>query len=175
MATIDLYPSTAVWAEAFTLAALANVLGNTTAYATHSGAVGLYNALSGRFYFPMTDIPEGAIINSITANVIAKASATGRRSMYSVDAYGAGTILRTPDIAMGTTDATYSVTMTGAEFLSAGWTSAALRNNSIEWTVSLLSKSAVSTITSWQKFWLTVDYTLAAAGGPNALFLGENF
>lgn len=176
MATIDLYPNTVVSATGFTTATLANVLGNTTAYGTHTGAVTVNQGIDGRFYFPMADIPAGANVNSITANVIAKASATGRRSMYSIDMYGSGggTILKTLNAAMGITDATYSALITAANLSSVGWTSEELRNNAIEWTATFLSNNATSTTTSWQKFWLTVDYTLAA-GGPNALFVGENF
>lgn len=177
MATIDLYPSTVVAASGFTTAALSNVLGNTTAYATHTGAVAINQSIDGRFYFPMMDIPAGAAIDSITVNITAKASATGRRSMYTIDMYGAGggTILKTLASALGTSDATHSTIITAANLSSTGWTSEELRNNAIEWTANFLSTNATSTTTSWQKFWLTVDYTLAAAGGPNVLFLGENF
>lgn len=176
MPNIDLHPNTVVWAEAFTSGALASVLGNTTAYATHTGSVAVNGGLSGRFYFPMADIPAGATVNSITASVIAKASATARRSMYAIDLYGngGGTIMKTLNSALGTTDATYSVQFTGANLTAVGWTSGELRDNTIEWTATFLSTSATSTTTSWQKFWLTVDYSLATTGA-NTLFLGENF
>lgn len=175
MPALTLYPATVVSGDAFTTAQLASVLGNTAAYATHTGALPVNAGLGGRFYFPMSDIPAGCVVNSIVASVIAKANVASRRNFLSVDIYGSGgnNILKTPNTPMGIVDVTYSATFSGAELASGGWTTDDLRNNGIEWTASFLSTNATSTTTSWQKFWLTVDYTLAA-GGPNALFLGEN-
>ena len=175
MPVLTLYPTTVVSADAFTTAQLANVLGNTTTDAVHTGSLAIYAPVGGRFYFNMTDIPANAVVNSIGAKVIGRSNSAAARKAYSVDMYlgGKNTILKTLDTFITTANATYTYpTITNANLAAAGYTTASLRNNSIEWTHAFTSTTTTSYTTYWSKFWLEIDYTEAAG---NALFLGENF
>lgn len=176
MPTMTFYPISIVSSNAgFTAGELANVLGNTTSYAVYSAAVAVNSGIGGTFTFDLSILPPNIVINSIQLSLIAKASATSRRSAYSVDLYGAagGAILKTMNVPLLTTDTTANVTITGAELTAAGWTVDEIRTAVKEWTGTFISNNATSTITSWQKFFITVDYTVVAT--VNALFFGENF
>jgi hypothetical protein len=176
MATATFYPTSVTSAIAgFTAAQLANVLGNTTTYAVHTAAVAVNGGIGGTFAFDLSSLPSNIVINSIQFSLIAKASATSRRTAYSVDMYGAAgnSIIKTMSVPLLTTDTTASVTMTGAELTAAGWTVDEIRTAAIEWTGTFISSNATSTTTSWQKFIITVDYTVLAS--VNTLFFGELF
>lgn len=176
MATATFYPTSVVSAIAgFTVAQLANVLGNTTTYAVHTGPVSVNGDIGGTFTFDLSSLPSNIVINSIQFSLIAKASDTSRRSAYSVDLFGASgnSITKTMSVPLLTTDTTASVTMTGAELTAADWTIDEIRTAVKEWTATFISTNATLTSTSWQKFIMTVDYTVLAT--VNALFFGENF
>lgn len=176
MATATFYPTSVVSAIAgFTVAQLANVLGNTTTYAVHTGPVSVNGEIGGTFTFDLSSLPSNIVINSIQLSLIAKANATSRRSAYSVDLFGAagGSIIKTMNVPLLTTNKTANVTITGAELTAAGWTVDEIRTADIECTGRFISNNTASTITSWQKFFITVDYTFVAT--VNALFFGENF
>jgi hypothetical protein len=178
MPQLSIYPTAVLAGSSFTTAALANVLGNTTAEAVHTGAVGSGLGMFGRFRFDPSALPAGATLNGITVNVTARASAASRRSTYSIGANrgGVGAILvSSPNYALTTTLAQYSMSLTGAALASAGWTGDALRASAAngEWTFTFTSSSATSTSTYWQKFWLVIDYTLPP-GVPNLLFMNES-
>lgn len=176
MATATFYPTSVVSAIAgFTVAQLANVLGNTTTYAVHTGPVLDNGEIGGTFTFDLSSLPSNIVINSIQFSLIAKANVTSRRSAYSVDLFGASgnSITKTMSVPLLTTDTTASVTMTGAELTTADWTVDEIRTAVKEWTGTFISNKVMSTTTSWQKFFITVDYTFVAT--VNALFFGENF
>lgn len=176
MPTMTFYPNSVISAIAgFTSAQLANVLGNTTTYAVHTAAVAVNGGIGGTLGFDLTGLPSGIAINSITFTLIAKANATGRRSAYSVDIYGTAgsSIIKTMSVPLLTTDTTATVSMTGAELTAAGWTADEIRTQVIEWTATFISNNATSTTTSWQKFYMTIDYTVLAT--VNTLFFGELF
>lgn len=176
MATLTLYPTEVRSGFSFTTAQLANVVGNTTNNAVHTGAIAINTTIGGVFYFNPESIPAAAIISSIQVSIIASASATSRRKFYAVDIYkpanGAG-IVTYPDLALTATLTQYNNTITAAQLATAGLTTAALRDNFIEWGITYISTNATSTTTTWQKFFLTITYELAS--GPNLLFVGENF
>lgn len=171
---IDLYPTAVVSGQAFTVAQLANVLGNTADYAVHSGPLAVGAGLSGMFNFPMTSIPRGAVINSIVASVVARANGTSRRRFRSVTiSNGAGTSTSVgTTTGLATTDATYSLTFTDTQLAANGWTTDALRDNGIYWNALFDSINATSTVTSWQMFRLAVDYIPPRR---NRLFLMGDF
>ena len=176
MPTLTIYPTSVKTAYAYTTAQLANVLGNTTATAVHTGVVTVNAALGGVLYFSMTDIPANAIITSIQASIIVSANALSRRTAYAIDLYkpdGGLGIVNYINTAMTTSLVQYNTTFTSAQLAAAGFTTAALRDNFIEWTTTLISTNATSTTTTWQKLFLTITYELTS--GPNALFYGENF
>ena len=176
MATATFYPTSVVSANAgFTAAQLANVLGNTTTYAVHIAPVAVNGGIGGTFAFDLSNLPSNIVINSIGFSLIAKANAMSRRTAYSVNLFGTAgnSILKTMSVPLLTTDTTASVTMTGAELAAAGWTVDELRTAVKEWTGTFISTNATLTTTSWQKFFMTVDYTVLAT--VNALFFGENF
>ena len=175
MATLTFYPTSVVSAvSGFTAAQLANVLGNTTTYAVHTAAVAVNGGIGGTFAFDLSSLPSNIVINSFTFTLIAKASTASRRSAYSVDLFGSGgsSIIKTMSVPLAITDTTATVVMTGTELANAGWTVDELRTGANEWTGTFISTNATSTTTSWQKFYITVDYTVVAS---NILFSGELF
>lgn len=176
MPTLTLYPTSVKTGFSFTTAQLANVVGNNTSTATHTDTIVTGTTIGGVFYFNMTDIPASAIITSIQCSLIANANATARRKAYAVDIYkpenGAGYVCYI-DTALTTSLAQYDGTITAANLSTAQLTTAALRDNFIEWTGTFSSTNTTSTTTTWQKFFLTITYELTT--GSNILFLGENF
>lgn len=175
MATIDLASTSVVSGLGFTTTELAKVIGNTGTIAIHTGAVAVNSTLDGTFKFPMTNVPAGSTINSIVGLVHGSASVAGRRSFYTIGAYdGTHSALATNTTPLTTSYAWYSAQWTGAQLAAAGFTSAALRNDNIEWTASFISTNATSTTTSWAYFVIRVDYTLPT-GGSGVLFFGESF
>lgn len=166
MPTLTLYPSTVVAGSGFTTTELAKVLGNTAEYATFYGWGNVGVGESGRFYFPMTDIPANAIISSVTANVIVWSNSSYRQA-YSVDCYGSVNKLVNNGATMATTATAYSFPG------FAGASTAAWRDNSIEWTFNTNALASGNVYVYWQKFWIDVVYTQPASG--NSLFLGNNY
>lgn len=176
MPVATFYPNSVISAvSGFTSAQLANVLGNTTTYAVHTAAVAVNGGIGGTFGFDLSSLPSNIIINTITLTLIAKASATSRRSAYQVDIYGTagGTVLKNMSVPLLTTDTSGSVVMTGTDLSNVGWTIDEIRTTTIEWTGTFISTNATSTTTSWQKFVMDIDYTLVNT--VNTLFFGETF
>ena len=181
MPTVSAYPNAVKRANNFARAT--NVVGNTTAYATHNGASSVGQVLYADFGFDLSAVPANAVIDRIRFNVIAKASATGRRTARWIDmqhaAGGGFTTTSTPGVPLLTTDTTATIVLDRVND-AATWgqmaiTAAAVRDPATEWGFGFESVNATSTLTSWQKFWLDVDYTLPAAGVPNLLFMNELF
>ena len=177
MPTLTLYPTTLVSGNEFTTAQLANVVGNTTNYALHTGAVNTNASLDGRFYFDMSAFPADAVINSMTFGVRARSTSATLRKMYSFDFYFLGTgegKLVIVNTSLTTADADYTGVLSAASLGATLDKTNYYRGKTIEWTAGFISTGTTSTSTYWQKFWITLDYTLLGSG-KNALFLGENF
>ena len=179
MPKITAYPASVSSADKFTTAQLANVVGNTTAYATHTNALPVSTPLGGEFRFVLSALPANAVISNIRASVIARANAASRRAFSVVGVYtnGPATAGYTSlDAAkpLTTAYATYSIDMPWSVLANAGHTVATLKGAGTTWSASFKSTNSGGVSTIWQKFWLEVDYTLPA-GVPNLLFLNELF
>ena len=179
MPTITAYPASVSSADKFTTAQLANVVGNTTAYAVHNNALTVSTPLGGEFTFDLSALPANAVISNIRASVIARANAASRRafSVAGVHANGPpwpGYTSLDAALPLTTADATYSIDMPWSVLANAGHTVATLKDAGTTWLASFKSTNSGGVSTSWQKFWLTVDYTLPA-GIPNPLFINELF
>ena len=180
MPTVSAYPNALKLANNFANAG--NVIGNTTAYATHTGAASSGAAIYAEYSFDLSAIPAAAVIDRIRFNVIAKASATGRRTARRIDLQhntgGGYSTTSTAAVPLLTTDTTATIVfdrvVDATRWAQFGVTTAAIRDPATFFGVGFESASATSTTTSWQKFWLEVDYTLPA-GVPNLLFMNELF
>ena len=181
MPTVSAYPNAVKLASDF--ASAANVVGNTTAYATHNGIKAVGQAIFAEYGFDLSAIPANALIDRIRFNVIAKANAAGRRTARWIDvqhANGGGfSTTSTPGVPLQSTDTTATIVLDrvadAALWAQMQMTTAAVRDPATGWGVGFESTIASTTLTSWQKFWLDVDYTLPAAGVPNLLFMNEPF
>lgn len=169
MPTLTLYPTSTTNPSLFTQLQLDNVIGNTATYCVHSAYVTQNAGMGGRIYFQMTDIPAASVVSAIRAKVIAKCSSAGYRAAYSLEMYDGGGPLVTINTALTTSDATYTHDMP-----LSGWSTSRLRNNSIEWNYTFSALLTGTVTTSWQKFFLEIDYELIA-DGPSTLFINELF
>lgn len=184
MAVLRLFPNVVLSGSSFTTAQLANVLGDTTAYAVHTGVMAVDAGYGGMFKFPFSNLPSNiGTISQIEAGIVGKANLANSRQFLSFDCYNGGTILfksqpSNVDDRFTTTDSTLlmdTTTVTGGAFNS---NAALWRNDNIEVTANFrgIANPGSSITTSWQKFWLDITYELAAGSGPpNQLFQGENF
>lgn len=169
MTTLILYPVSANNVQVFVN--IANVYGNTTSYATATTSVA-NNASAGSatLYFNMTDIPADATVSAIKMTIVARASAAGVRSDYSVDHYAAGGTwqLVTLESGLTTSNSTVDFVFTPGNRTTAQW-----RNNAMEWTTNFISKAAGSYSIYWEKAYITVEYTQSAGSNMNVLFFGD--
>lgn len=178
MATLRLYPSAirpGSGYDDFTDAQLTQILGNSS---NTVGSSKLYQPGTGiyaGFYFDTSQVPSGAIINSITASTQAYADYNSTRAFYSVAAYHPtyGNMLKTQEQSLTYSPGTYSIPIT-----SYTWPVDAIRNSAIEWDFCFITTWAYWTVALYlQKFFLDIDYTpgVPPSGGKNVLYLGENF
>ena len=176
MPTLTLYPTSVSSAIAFTAAQLANVVGNTTAYAQHSGGLAANAELGGEFKFDLSALPDNAIVSKIRMSVVARASALTRRALAYNGIYAnvspyPGYTGSGPTTNLTTADQTLSYNVTAANLGAAGFTVATLKDAATEWRMTFRSTDATTTITYWRKFWLVIDYTLPVASAADPLIL----
>ena len=174
MPTLSFYPTQVLSAYAFSASELSKVLGNTSTEATHTGSIGTYAGLGGKFRIDMSALPASAIVSGLRAQVLARASATNIRAFYSFEIYNGGSILKTNQSSVPTSLSQWTASVTASELAARGINSAALRGSGLEWSNTFLSLGTSYATLYWQKFWVDVDYTLPA-GVPNPLFFNELF
>ena len=174
MPTLSFYPTQVLSAFAFSASELSKVLGNTSTEATHTGSIGTYAGLGGKFRIDMSALPASAIVSGLRAQVLARASATNIRAFYSFEIYNGGSILKTNQSPVPTSLSQWTASVTASELAARGINTAALRGSGLEWANSFLSLGTSYATLYWQKFWVDVDYTLPA-GVPNPLFFNELF
>ena len=180
MPTVSAYPNSLKLASHFTSAA--NVVGNTTTYATHNAAIAVGQVIYADYGFDLSAVPVNAIVDRIRFNVIAKANVASRRTARWIDiqhAQGGGfNTASTPAVPLLTTDTTATIVfdrvVDASKWSTFGMSTAVVRDPASAWGFGFASVNATATLTSWQKFWLEVDYTLPA-GVPNLLFMNEHF
>lgn len=177
MPTLTLYPTSVSSAATFTAAQLANVVGNTTTYAKHSGGLALNAELGGEFKFDLSALPDNAIVSNIRMSVIARASALTRRALAYNGIYAnvspyPGYTGSGPATNLTTADQTLFYNVTAANLDAAGFTVATLKDPATAWRMTFRSTNATTTITYWQKFWLDIDYALPVAGADPLILLG---
>ena len=177
MAVLRLYPNAIRPGSGygdFTDAQLTQILGNST---NTIGSSKLYQPGTGiyaGFYFDTSQVPSGAIINSITASTQAYATYNSTRAFYSVSAYHPtyGNMFKTQEQGLTYLSGIYSIPITPYT-----WPVDAIRNSAIEWDFCFISTSSSWAVALYlQKFFLDIDYTPGVSpSGKNVLFLGENF
>ncbi|WP_396190394.1 hypothetical protein [Flavobacterium sp.] len=181
MAVLRIYPASVVSGNGFTTTELANVLGNTTGYATHTSSQAAGTSLGGTFTFPFSSLPSNlASVTNISAGVLAKANQNAGRRGYSFEVYNGSTICFKTEASgsfgnLTTTDTTVTTDTTGASVFN---TNVALwRNDSMQvnYTFIALGGADGAVTTYWDKFWLDITYTEAVVTTPNLFYMGENF
>lgn len=168
MPSLTFYPTEVKQANGFTLAELGNVVGNTTAEATVTQSMPPANTEGGTFLFDLSAIPPASTIQLITGSVIARCVTSGYRDSYQFDVYTGSPQLKQNQVLLTNTNAQYDIS------LVPNASTASIIAANTEWTWSFISKAYGTVSTAWQKFWITVDYTLPSSG-VNPLFMGENF
>lgn len=180
MAVLRIYPASVFAGQSFTTAQLANVVGNTTSYAVHTGTVGVNAGYGGTFKFNFTDLPSNlGSISKIEAGVIARCNIANTRQLYSFECYNGSTILyktqpSTTNDRLTTADSTLLIDTTLSGTFN---TDVSLwRNNNIEVNLTFIgiANPGGAYTTNWQKFWLDITYELAPSSG-NILFSGTDF
>ena len=174
MPTLSFYPTQVLSAFAFSASELSKVLGNTSTEATHTGSIGTYAGLGGKFRIDMSALPASAIVSGLRAKVLARASATNIRAFYSFDIYNGQTILKTNQSSVPKSLSQWTASVTASELAAIGINTAALRGSGLEWANNFISLGTSSATLYWQKFWVDVDYTLPT-GVPDPLFFNELF
>jgi hypothetical protein len=162
MALLRIYPAAFV-SGTHTWTNSANLVGNTTTFATHAATFTIGTVLGARMRYDMSVIPNDAQINSVTAWLAGKVSVAARNftgvTIRHQNANAPVTVTATAQ-AMATTDGTYGIVIPWATLEAAGWTLAMLQDstNTVEFTLTTSATS--TTTTSLQKLYLDVDYTL---------------
>ncbi len=177
MPTLSFYPTQVLDAFAFSASELSKVLGNTSTEATHTGRIGTYAGLGGKFRIDMSALPASAIVSGLRAQVLARASATNIRAFYSFEIYNGGSILKinqSPVPTVPTSLSQWTASVTASELAARGINTAALRGSGLAWASDFISLGTSYATLYWRKFWVDVDYTLPA-GVPNPLFFNELF
>lgn len=83
MASLTVYPDLVLETDMrYTESQLQNVLGNNNNYADYTGVTPVGNKIDGTLRFPMLSLPDDAVISSITATIIARASDKNRVSFF---------------------------------------------------------------------------------------------
>ena len=178
MPTITAYPTSVALANNFTNAG--NVVGNTTSYATHNGIRAVEAVISADYYFDLSAVPAAAVVDRIRFNVTAKANAANRRLAKWVDVQhstgGGLNATSTPGVTLQSTDTTVAIvldrTVDAGLWGQLNMSTSVVRDPTTSWGFGFESTIASSTLTSWQKFWLEVDYTLPVAGADPLILLG---
>lgn len=162
MPTLRVYPSSVLTAgPGFTSAQLANVLNNTTNYATYTGTVPVGGVIGGTLGFSMSALPDDALVSQITATVIARSSATNRMAFQSVYMEDSDGILidKTALKNLGTGNTTCPVVFYQADM--AGLVVNTLKDPSLRWTFLFRSLyGSASSTTRWQKAYLDIAYNV---------------
>lgn len=178
MPTISAYPSAVRAANDFTNPN--NVVGNTTTYATNNTIKAIGAVIFSDFAFDLSAVPAGAVVDRIRFNVIAKANAAGRRMARWIDvqhANGGGmNTTSSPGATLQSTDTTVTITLDrvvdASLWATMRMSTDVVRDATTDWGFGFESTIASTTLTSWQKFWLEVDYTLPVAGADPLILLG---
>lgn len=178
MAILTAYPTAVVSADKFTTAQLGNVVGNTTSVATHNGSLPDGTYLGGEFKFDLSALPANAVINNIRAHVAAWANAAPRRQLSFIGVFAnespwPGYTSLNAALSLTATNTDHVVTLPGLKLSNAGHTASTIKAASTSWSVVFRSTMYAGVVTSWQKFWLEIDYALPSS--PNVLFINELF
>ena len=177
MPVITLYP-TAVKAGSgsplFTDAQLTNILGNNDNAVGYTEPQSNYPTVYGGFYFDTSQIPSGAVIDSIAGGVRANCTYWAEKSYYGVSLYHPvhGTI-----VTHLKKDLTYMWADIVTTITPYTWPVDAIRDPGVVVYYWFLSNTDQPDSFAWRKAWITVDYTpgVPPTGGKNVLYLGENF
>lgn len=173
MPIADFYPSAVVSQTAFTNAEVQKLVGNNTNVATHTDAITLNSGLGAVFRYNLSAIPSNSIINRVEAWWLARASATGRRSVLQYDSYSASTggslVFMSTRQGLGTADSWMAVGQDNPPTnVLAGWRAA-----DAEHTFTFASDNATSTTTYWTQAMLRITWTVPVSKA--GLFFGTDF
>lgn len=161
MPTLRVYPSSVLTAgPGFTSAQLANVLDNTTNYATYTGTVPVDGVIGATLGFSMTSLPDDALVSQITGTAIALTTSKNRMAFQSVSLEDSDGVLmdKTTLKTLGTGYTTCPVVFYQADM--AGLVVNTLKDPSLRWTFLFRSLyGSASSTTRWQKAYLDVVYT----------------
>lgn len=173
MPVADFYPTAVVSQTTFTNAEVQKLVGNNTNVATHTGALALNAGLGAVFRYNLSAIPSNSIINRFEAWWLARASATGRRSVLQYDCYSASTggnlVLLNQKQALGTADSWMAIGQDNPSTnVLVGWQKA-----DAEHTFTFMSDNATSTTTYWTQAMLRITWTVPVSKA--GLFFGTDF
>ena len=154
---------------------MTNLLGNNDNYVHYTDPQPAYvAAIYGGFYFDTSQIPSGAIINSISAGIRAVTTYFGEKSYYGVSMTHPvhGTIVTFLSQGLVYQWGDRVTTVTGYT-----WPVDAIRDPGVVVYFWFISNTNDPDNFAWTKAWITVDYTpgVPPSGGKNVLYLGENF
>lgn len=177
MAVLRLYPyaiDPGSGSTHWTDAQLTQILGNSTNTISKSAYLNVNNGVYGGFYFDTTQVPVGAIVNSITAGVRAYCNLANYRQFYSFEVFRpspTSSIYTTggPNL----TNAMSDLTLARNNY---PWPVDSIRDTTLIWNFCFMSLVTSTATIYWQKAWVDIDYTPGASPGvKNVLYLGENF
>lgn len=154
-----------------------NVLGNTTAVATHDAYMTAGTGVGHRYFFDTSAIPAGAVVTSISAGVSARAGSANHRTFHAVSPFLSGksavSVTSAAGTYLSTTLADSVVDVPVATMTSAGYSQAEIVSSAVRWEAVFNAALSVSTLIEWEKFW--IDFTYEIPPANNTLFFGENF
>lgn len=179
--SVDIYPSSIIWAEGFTQAEFAKAIDPypSATSGVYTGSTPVNGTIGGNVRMPFSaHLPADAVVQSLSIFVMARTSVAGRMQFGFFSPWnpaGPNSVwIAEPRQNIVTTDAWYEFGKTGAELLAEGWTTAKLRDDANnEWRFGLISTNTTSTTTTWHYVLVRVFYRLPAPS--NVLFFGENF